>query len=119
MDIRQLSENLFVGPQINPNDLAALARQGFTDVICNRPDNEHSKDASSAKMNALASELGLTFHYLPITPNEPFNQQAQALASLVAQGDKKLFAYCRSGARSSNAWSFAREHISAATEQKN
>ena len=64
---------------------------------------------ASYKMADVAKDLGVVFHYLPITPGEPFAAQAEALAQVVARQGAKVLAYCRSGARASNAWSLAQE----------
>ncbi|WP_050927555.1 TIGR01244 family sulfur transferase [Aestuariivita boseongensis] len=104
MERTQLAENLYVGSQIAETDLAALKQDGFTDVICNRPDEEHPGEAASAEMQKIATNLGLAFHYQPIAPGEPFARQASFLKRIVTQPGKKVFAYCRSGARSTNAW---------------
>ena len=50
MDMTQLTPKLFVGPQIADHDLHALARDGFTDIVCNRPDAEHPECAPSSGM---------------------------------------------------------------------
>ena len=110
MDMTQLAPNLFVGPQIAEEDLAILAGKGFTDVVCNRPDSEHRGDAPSSRMATISKSLGLAFHYHPITPGEPFAEEAEKLSSLVARPNAKVFAYCRSGTRASNAWAFANEN---------
>ena len=107
MDMTQLAPNLFVGAQIAEQDLAELADEGFTDVVCNRPDAEHPGNAVSSKMNEVAKGLGLAFHYCPITVGEPFAMEAEKLAGVVEQPGAKVFAYCRSGVRATKAWSFA------------
>ena len=111
MEIKQLTPNLVVGAQIRAEDLRTLAEKGFTDIVCNRPDEEHPEDPSSLIMEELASRLGMAFHYLPITPNAVFDRQARRLAELTATPDAKVFAYCRSGARSTNAWTYAQEML--------
>lgn len=103
----QLASNLFVAAQIAERDLATLAKEGFTDVVCNRPDEEHPEDPNAQAMADTAADLRMTFHYLPIRHGEPFQSQAQNLKELVAQPGSKVLAYCRSGARSANAWDFA------------
>ena len=110
MDMTQLAPNLYVGPQISADDLEVLWNQGFTDVACNRPDAEHPDGATSGAMAAMARKLGFAFHYLPIAPGEPFDVQAEALSELVKKPGSKVFAYCRSGARSSKAWALARSN---------
>ena len=107
MEMTQLAPNLFVGAQISEEALKELAGGGFTDVVCNRPDAEHDRSAASSKMAAAAKGLGLAFHYQPIKPGEPYVAEAEKLAGVVAQPGAKVFAYCRSGMRASNAWSLA------------
>ncbi len=108
MKMTQLGKNFFVGAQIAEDDLALLANEGFTDIVCNRPDEEHPESATSTKLSGIAKIHGLSFHYHPITPGEPFGEQAEKLAHLAARPNAKVFAYCRSGTRSSNAWSLAK-----------
>ena len=38
MDIRKITEELSVAPQIGASDIAAVVAAGFRSVICNRPD---------------------------------------------------------------------------------
>ena len=40
MDIREITPRYYVAPQIDAKDLSELKAQGFTCVICNRPDEE-------------------------------------------------------------------------------
>lgn len=112
MDMTQLSPKLFFGPQIAEEDFLLLSRERFTDVVCNRPDEEVPESAVSWKLAEVAKNLGVVFHYLPIKPGEPFATEAEALAKIVARPGAKVFAYCRSGTRASNAWSFAQETAS-------
>lgn len=108
MEIKQLEKNMFVGPQITMADLQILAQSGFTDVVCNRPDSEHSAESGSAALAAKAKGLGLTFHYEPMVPGQPAEGAAKSLSRLLEKPQIKVFAYCRSGARSTKAWAAAR-----------
>ena len=117
MEMTQLAPNLFVGAQITKDDLAALASEGFTDVVCNRPDAEHPGSAVSSKMAGIAKNLGLAFHYHPITPGEPFAEEADKLSAVVARPKAKVFAYCRSGMRASNAWALAKSNQAGGHQQ--
>ena len=40
MSVYKLTESLSVAAQITPQDIGGLAAQGFTTVVCNRPDGE-------------------------------------------------------------------------------
>ena len=111
MDMNQLAPNLFVGAQMTERDLITLAKAGFTDVVCNRPDAEHPDGATSDKMARAAAKQGLTFHYLPIIPGEDYEAEAAQLTSLVAHPKAKVFAYCRSGMRAANAHSLGHSMV--------
>lgn len=104
MVIRELAPNIGVGAQINPEVLKSLAERGFTDIVCNRPDSEHPDGPVSEKVAKAAFDLGLTFHYLPIDPDEEPETQSAALARIMAKPDRRIFAYCRTGGRSTMAW---------------
>lgn len=107
MTMTQLTENLFVGPQIDQENLKELVNFGVTDIVCNRPDDEVSGNLLSAQMKDAAESLGLRFHYLPVTHTAPPTQAAQGLFNVVNDANTLTYAYCRSGARSSAAWSMA------------
>ena len=47
MDIRPLDEALSASPQIAPEDLPAIAAQGFRSVISSRPDGEEPGQPSA------------------------------------------------------------------------
>ncbi|WP_347266573.1 TIGR01244 family sulfur transferase [Paracoccus sp. (in: a-proteobacteria)] len=107
MDLRQLTPDLAVAPQILPEDLPALAEAGFRVLINNRPDAEVGPDEDHAAMRAAAEAAGLSYHFNPFIPGqitpEMISAQAQALS---APGPK--VAYCRSGNRSAVLWALTR-----------
>ena len=64
--IKHLTETFAAAPQINADVMADLAQNGFSDVICNRPDAENGPNEQSAVMQKAAESAGLKFHFLPI-----------------------------------------------------
>lgn len=108
MSITKISDDFFVGPQIGPADVAALAQQGFRSVICNRPDNEQAGQPSAAVMREAAAQAGLAFHYIPVVPGQSGRAEVEAMAKALKTADGPVFAYCRSGARSSGLFQAAR-----------
>ena len=54
MDLRQLTPDLAVTPQIQPEDLPALAEAGFRVLINNRPDSEVGPGDDDAALRAAA-----------------------------------------------------------------
>ena len=45
MSMYKLTDTLSVSAQITPQDVPQLAEQGFTAVVCNRPDGESPEQA--------------------------------------------------------------------------
>jgi uncharacterized protein (TIGR01244 family) len=65
MDIRPLDEALSASPQIAPEDLPAIAAQGFRSVISNRPDGEEPGQPSAEDLRQAAEAAGLAFRPCP------------------------------------------------------
>ncbi len=100
MDLKQLSPTLSVTGQITPNDVADLAAQGFTTLVCNRPDGEEPGQPAFADIAAAAKAAGMTAYFMPFQGMPPANYVAD-FAALAADAGQ-ILAYCRSGARSGN-----------------
>jgi len=98
-----LSDNLAVSPQPAPEDMAALAAQGFTTVVCNRPDGESADQPSSQEMEAAAAAAGMKFVYYPVNPATFPGEDLAGLGKVFDSGDK-VFAFCRTGTRCANLW---------------
>jgi uncharacterized protein (TIGR01244 family) len=58
-DIRQVSDDFAVAPQIALEDMGEIAAAGFRLVINNRPDGESPGQPSSAQMADAAKAAGL------------------------------------------------------------
>lgn len=108
MEIRQLEEGYAVSPQISPEDLTALAAEGFTTIICNRPDGEVPPELQATIVGAATEAAGLTFVVNPILPGQMTQQNVDVQADAIAASAGRVFAYCQSGNRSSIVWSLVR-----------
>ena len=104
MDIRALTQDYAVSPQITPEDLAVLKAAGFTTVINNRPDGEIPAPLHGAAMQAAAEALGLTFVINPISPGNFSDQVLATQKAAIDSATGPVFAYCASGNRSSCVW---------------
>jgi hypothetical protein len=104
MEIRALTPDYAVSPQIELTDLPALKAAGFTTIIDNRPDGEIAAPLHAEAMKAAAEALGLTFVFNPVLPGAFTEQTVTAQAQAVAQATGPVFAYCASGNRSSVVW---------------
>jgi uncharacterized protein (TIGR01244 family) len=99
--VQQLSADVCVSPQLEPDAMAWAAQQGFRSVINNRPDFEGGPDQpTSATMEAAAFAAGLRYAYLPVQPALQTPQEIARFAELLADLPKPILAFCRSGARS-------------------
>ena len=107
MDIRRLTATISVAPQIEPEDLRAIADLGFVAVIDNRPDDEVGPGHASARMGELAAEAGLRFAYVPVHPGQFSTSIIDAFAAALAEAEGPVLAYCRSGTRSATVWALA------------
>lgn len=105
MDIRRISPDYAVSPQIEPEDLPEIAAQGFRTVVCNRPDPEVPVELSSEAMRIAAEAAGLRFVDNPVTHPTMTPERIAAQAEAMREGP--VLAYCASGTRSSVLWSLA------------
>lgn len=104
MDIRQITPDYFVSPQIDPADLPAIAEAGFTRVICNRPDAEIPPSHQADAMAQAAQDAGLDFKVLPLTHQTMTPDNVAAQMGFVADAPGKVLAYCASGTRCTVIW---------------
>lgn len=99
----KLTETVAVAPQIQTDDIAAIAAAGYQVVINNRPDGEAMGQPSSEEIGAAAVAAGLEYHYYPLNAFNYPGADIAAMAELF-DGSRPVFAFCRSGTRSSNLW---------------
>lgn len=107
---KQLDERTLVDGQITVEDIAELKAMGVTHIVNNRPDDEDVGQPSSDELEAAAEAAGLTYWHIPIARGMgPSSVEAMrdAIREAEAEGGK-LFAFCRSGNRSTLAWAVAK-----------
>lgn len=107
MDLRQLTPELSVSPQIGAADVAALAAQGFKALICNRPDGEGADQPGVQEIERAAAAAGLTLRYQPVESGKVLDEQGAEFGRLLAELPKPVLAYCRTGTRSATLWALS------------
>lgn len=105
MDIRPITPDYAVSPQIDPADLPAIKAAGFTRIVNNRPDGEIPPSHHSAVMKAAAQALGLEFVENPVIGGAITMDNVTAQGAVLAGA--KVLAYCASGNRSSIVWALS------------
>ena len=107
MDVKRINGHVSVAPQINPEDVAAIKAQGFVAIINNRPDGESPDQPSSAAMQAAAEKAGLAYHYIPLGRDGVSPQMVEETEAVLEGSNGPVFAYCRSGTRSTTLWALS------------
>lgn len=107
MDIRPLTPDYAVSPQIEPGHLAAIKAAGYTTIIDNRPDGEIPPHLHTDAIRAAAQAAGLAFVANPVIGGALTMQNVEAQAAAIAESAGPVLAYCASGNRSSVVWALA------------
>ncbi|MEM6373420.1 MAG: TIGR01244 family sulfur transferase [Pseudomonadota bacterium] len=104
MDIRQITTDYYVAPQVDPADMSDIAAAGITTVICNRPDAEVPPALQADTVETAARAAGLAFVCLPLTHHSMTPPNVAAHMKAVAESNGPTLAYCASGTRSTVVW---------------
>jgi sulfide:quinone oxidoreductase len=107
MDIRKITEELSVAPQIAAAEVPAIAAAGFRAVICNRPDGEQTDQPCCGDIEAAVKAHGLAWRSQPVQSGGVTFADAQEFGALLAELPKPVLAYCRSGTRCAVLWSLS------------
>lgn len=97
----QIDEALRVTPQVQPEDMPAIAAAGIRSIINNRPDLEGGAgQPTSARLEAAARAAGLEYRHLPVPPAGHTPEQARSMVEAVDAMPHPVVAFCRTGRRS-------------------
>ena len=104
MPIFHLTESLSVAAQITTQDIPNLAAQGFTVVVCNRPDDEVRGQATMDEIEAACNAADLIFVRYPVDAMNFPGPDIEGLGALFDDPGQSVLAYCRTGTRCANLW---------------
>lgn len=107
MNIRAITPDYAVSPQIEPGDLPAIKAAGYVTVIDNRPDGEIPPHLHADTIRTAAEALGLTFVLNPVVGGALTMANVTTQGAAIAASTGPVFAYCASGNRSSIVWALA------------
>ena len=114
--MRPLDAKTLVAGQVAPADVPALAAEGVTMIVNNRPDGEEAGQPSGAEIEAAARAVGLEYRCIPVAGGiSP--RQVEAMADALAAAEGKVVAFCRSGTRSTYLWALARARAGSGPEE--
>ncbi|MEX0924262.1 MAG: TIGR01244 family sulfur transferase [Rhodovibrionaceae bacterium] len=105
MQFAKIDDRFSAAGQLQPEDMAEAAAQGFKTVINNRPDGEGGPEQpSSEACRAAAEAAGLTYHYIPMTPQTMSMELLGDFHRALTDSPQPVLAHCKSGARSTALW---------------
>ncbi|WP_238365153.1 bifunctional protein tyrosine phosphatase family protein/NAD(P)/FAD-dependent oxidoreductase [Mesobacterium pallidum] len=107
MDLKKISDDITVSPQITADDIPAIKAAGFRSILCNRPDGEAADQPTVTELQAAATAAGLEMRYQPVVPGKVSDADAKAFATNMRELPGPVLAYCRTGTRSATLWSLA------------
>lgn len=106
-DIRKLTDDLSVAPQLNPEDVAEVAKH-FKTILCNRPDYEGGADQPKfEQIKQKADKAGLIIEYQPVNGSLIGDDDVDDFEDHLDQLPKPILAYCRSGTRCTVLWALS------------
>ncbi|MDF1669310.1 MAG: TIGR01244 family sulfur transferase [Roseovarius sp.] len=105
MDLRQITPNYAVSPQILPQDMAEIAAAGFKSVMCNRPDGEDADQPEFASIADAAAAAGVQVRWVPISGRGASQDDLDQFGAALNEMPQPLLAYCRTGTRCTMLWS--------------
>ena len=107
MEIRRLTENFAVSPQISCDDAEEIARLGFVKVISNRPDCEEEGQPKSLEVMKAVSRAGAGYLHIPIVGSDISAEDIAEMRRALQRAQGPVFAFCRTGTRSAKLWALA------------
>lgn len=107
MEPKRINEKITVSGQISPADLPALKAQGFVAVINNRPDGEAPDQPAGAEIEAAARAQGLGYYAIPLGREGVSADMVERTRAALEANSGPVFAFCRSGTRSTTLWALS------------
>ncbi|MBD8874473.1 TIGR01244 family phosphatase [Rhodanobacter sp. DHB23] len=105
--MHRLTPAFGVAGQLDADDIAALAAQGWRSLVCNRPDGEAPDQPASAELARIAATHGLAWRDVPIVSGQWRDADVAAFADALRTLPAPVLAFCRTGTRSIHLWALA------------
>jgi sulfide:quinone oxidoreductase len=105
MDLRKITDDFSVSPQIECEDVTGIAEAGFRSILCNRPDGEEFGQCAYDAVAKAAEATGLVVRSVPIVSGMLSEADLAAFRAALDEMPKPILAYCRSGTRCTMLWS--------------
>lgn len=107
MELKRINDHISVSGQIQPADVSALKAAGFTTIINNRPEGESPDQPAGADIEAAARAAGLDYVAIPLGRDGVTPDMVEKTKAALAGSAGPVFAFCRSGTRSTTLWALS------------
>jgi sulfide:quinone oxidoreductase len=105
--VHRLTPAFGVAGQLDADDIAALAAQGWRSLLCNRPDGETADQPAGAELVQAAAAHGLAWRHIPVVSGQWRDADVAAFAEALRTLPAPVLAFCRTGTRSIHLWALA------------
>lgn len=120
LNITKHTDQFSSSPQLNPEEMAEIAKLGFKSIINARPDNEGGNaQPTSAQIQKAAEEAGLSYVHIPVVPNNIQPDAIEACARFVAEAPAPMLGFCKSGMRAASLYGLAEKKNNPNAESHN
>lgn len=107
MKPNKIIDDYVVSAQIEIADVSLIKEKGFKTIFCNRPDGEELNQITVKYIQDQAKQLGLSFIHQPVVGGQITQRDVDLFKSHYEVAEKPIFAYCRTGTRSSMLWALS------------
>ena len=107
MMLNKIIDDYVVSDQISEEDVEKLKNAGFKTIFCNRPDNEEENQITVKSIQDKVIKSGLNFVHQPVIGGQISQNDIDQFSDYYDEAEKPIFAYCRTGTRSSMLWALS------------
>lgn len=107
MQVKRLTPDLAVGPQITQADVATISALGFRSIVGNRPDGESTDQPAFSSIATEAKRQGLEARHIPVVASEIGDADVADFREALRELPTPVFAFCRTGKRAALLWALA------------
>jgi len=107
MMLNKIIDDFVVSDQISEEDVEKLKNAGFKTIFCNRPDNEEQNQITVKSIQDKVIKSGLNFVHQPVIGGQISQNDIDQFSDYYDEAEKPIFAYCRTGTRSSMLWALS------------
>lgn len=108
MDLRKITDEFTVSPQIEASDIPDIVAAGYQSVLCNRPDGEELNQCPYDDVAQAAQAAGLEVRSVPIFSGMVRPEDLDAFNTALSEMPQPVLAYCRTGTRCTMLWTIAK-----------